>query len=162
MLFLQRLYLILFVISTPLAFALKIQTTPPLETQDTTPSVLTQHLKKQGVFLYVTLAPVNRGNFPIHIYRGTDCIGEIAIILLDKNAEGAAILAHHFQGYTPKIHFIHAGKRTSYFPAFQYWLNRSLNLFWDFSQGALSQTHVLGVTETGSCSLISRLNWSEI
>lgn len=101
-----------------------------------------------------SVKPVNRGNFEIHFYQSTNCDGILALIALDKNEEGAAILAHYLKRPLNDILFILDAKTYSQFPALNYW-SKSLNPF-------SPARSVLAVKEFGSCKMIEKTDWSQI
>ena len=108
----------------------------------------------KGLTLVKSVRPVNRGNFEIRFYQSHKCEGILALIALDKNEEGAAILAHYLKRPLTDVRFILNGKLYPQFPAFSYWLT-SLKPF-------APPSSVLAVKEFGRCKLIETTDWSHI
>lgn len=127
------------------------------KTDINSPSVLSHKIQPffedQSLRLVKSVRPVNRGDFQIEFYRPPTCPGFIALIQLNKNEEGAAILAHYLKQPLDSISFIHNAQVFDHFPAFQYWLNTV------FRKNA---THVIAIKEFGSCQLIENIDWSLI
>lgn len=109
---------------------------------------------EQQLLLRDRIQPVNRGNFDIWLYQHKHCEGALAVIALDKNEEGAALLAHYLKRPLSEVQFIFKGQAHAAFPAFTYWLH-SLNPF-------APPSSLLAVTEFGPCKMIKTLNWSQI
>jgi len=120
----------------------------------TSPLPTKKELILSGLSLIKRITPVNRGNFEILLYQSQNCEGLVALIALEKNAEGAAILAHYLKRPLSDIHFIYKSQIHDQFPAFSYWLG-SINPL-------SAPSHVLAVKEFGLCKLIEKTDWSQI
>ncbi|WP_135078812.1 hypothetical protein [Terasakiella sp. SH-1] len=140
------LFLLVLVFSTSLYF----------KTSGSVPSTETEsyQLDHNDLTLTNSIKPVNRGNFTIHFYESQSCLGLLAVIALNKNEEGAAILAYYLKRPLSDIQFIFKGKVYNHFPAFSYWLS-SLHP-WQ------APSYVWAVKEFGRCKLIENINWAHI
>ncbi len=122
--------------------------------------VLSVIIQNQKLSLRQEIAPVNRGNFPIQIYHSTECNGAIALILLEKNAEGAAILAYQTNRPLNEISYIFNNQIYDSFPSLDYWFERVLrSLHIREKPSNILSSYVIGAIEVGHCSLLKTMNW---
>jgi len=113
-----------------------------------------QSLEQQNLSYRQSINPVNRGQFDIQIFDHHFCEGLLAVIALEKNEEGAGILAHYLNLPVSEIKFIFEDQVYDEFPAFSYWLaNFTLKGH---------RNSVLAVKEYGYCNLIENTDWSQI
>ena len=113
-----------------------------------------QSLEQQNLSYRQSINPVNRGQFDIQIFDHVHCEGLLAVISLEKNEEGAGILAHYLNLPVSEIKFIFDDQIYEEFPAFSYWL---ANLTFKGHRNS-----VLAVKEYGPCNLIENTDWSQI
>ncbi|WP_420548180.1 hypothetical protein [Curvivirga sp.] len=111
-------------------------------------------LEVQNLSYRQTIKPVNRGQFDIQIFDHHFCEGLLAVIALERNEEGAGILAHYLNLPVSEIKFIFDNQVYDEFPAFSYWL---ANL-----TAKRHGNSVLAVKEYGHCNLIENTDWSQI
>lgn len=124
--------------------------------QTNLPPELNHHekLKRQNIHLVKKSSPVNRGDFKVEYYMSPYCDGVLTLIALQKNEEGAALLAHFLKRPRHEITFIYKNHLSKSFPAFSYWLTSILP----------NQPHrqVFALKEFGSCNLIKQIDWTQI
>lgn len=164
----NKIFLILLTLSFITSIATKIYMDRQvfMETEVRTVEVLPQDIlditmNVQMLSLTKKIKPVNRGNFPIQIYRSSECNGAIALILLEKNAEGAAILAHQINRPLEEIFYIYDGHLNDEFPSFGYWFDQVLqSVYLQKQPKNILSSFVIGAAEVGGCNLLNTLNWT--
>lgn len=146
---LKKIYPIMLLLSFCISIFLKTDITKPHSLNIEIQTLL----EGPSLRLIKKVRPVNRGNFQIEFYRPQSCDGFIALIKLNKNEEGAAILAHYLKKPLKEISFIHNAHVYDHFPAIRYWFNSIFHS---------SSRHVIAVKEYGNCKLIKKIDWSLI
>lgn len=116
---------------------------------------LDRFLASHGLQRSLSVRLSNQGGFSAASYRAADCAGDLLVLPLYRNAEGAHLLAQAARG--ARLGFVFRGRRYGEFP--------ELPLAWDRLTTGLARhapaTPVLALAERGSCRLEQRLPWAD-
>ena len=105
-----------------------------------------------GFEFHSQISPVNRGAFDIRLMRHKTCPGGLAILRLQRNAEGAYVLAHALKLPDGVVKFVFEGRLHNSFPSFGYW----------FARATGRAKPVYAVAELGTCGFLETIDWARV
>lgn len=100
----------------------------------------------------------NQGPYTIMGYRSVGCEGSIALLKLERNAEGAHILRYFFQGSQLTYGFVFAGKLYTHFPQADFTLQRIRHQIQILTNTQPSSPYqALAYVESGQCGIAEQI-----
>ena len=100
----------------------------------------------------------NQGPYTIMGYKSVGCEGSIALLKLERNAEGAHILRYFFHGSQLTYGFVFAGKLHTHFPQAEFTLQRIRQQLQNLTSNHPSSPHqALAYVESGQCGIAEQI-----